>query len=85
MWQIDRDLLHPNELGPTDIPRFHIAICPQGHTTTYSPVEGPQDPGMCRKCHSLVITIIIPLSLLSMYADVSQHFYRKADPQFSVT
>jgi len=81
---IDQSLLHPNEVGPKDLPRFQITICPEAHSMTYYPADGPPMPGFCMVCASLVITILIPLSFLSRYGDLSKNLYRKAEAKFSV-
>jgi hypothetical protein len=35
-------------------------------------------------CGHLMITMLIPLSLLSRYSDLTKHFYPKVDSDFSV-
>ena len=81
---MDQSVFHPNEVGSKDIPWLHIAICPDGHTMTYGPMDGPPHPGRCMGCGHLMITMLIPLSLLSRYSDLTKHFYPKVDSDFSV-
>ena len=44
---IDQARVHPNEVGPRDVPRLHIGICPRGcMLNSYGPLSGPGSPGL---------------------------------------